>query len=172
MGKDWKEFIVKDGIESKRYDYIWNIKYSPNWKNFAFIAKKDWKNIIVKDFTEINKYENISETLFQYSPDWKEFTFVAEEKWKRFLVKEVCSENNSIQNNLTKAKNSLKNTKFEKYVKIIDKVFLKFSNEKILKLSKKLEKLDFNSKKVKKYKDLLVYIKAKIEVEILEREIK
>jgi len=55
-------------IESKKYDDIRDFKYSPDWKSFAFKARKDWKWILVKDGVESKKYDDIRD--FKYSPDW------------------------------------------------------------------------------------------------------
>jgi hypothetical protein len=41
------------------YDYMYDLKYSSDWKSFAFTTMKNWKRILVKDWIEINNYDNI-----------------------------------------------------------------------------------------------------------------
>jgi hypothetical protein len=84
MKDNWQMVVVINWKESKEYKYrcIEKFKYSPDWKGFAFVAKKDWKRIVVKDWIEIDKYDYIS--YFKYSLDWKNFIFIAQKdnlKW-------------------------------------------------------------------------------------------
>jgi len=64
------------------------MKISPNWKSFAYVAKKDnWKKAIIKDWKELWEYEDISD--FQYSPDSKSFAYVVEkDNWKEAMIKD------------------------------------------------------------------------------------
>ena len=64
-------------VEWKKYNHIYNlnwIKYSPDWKSYAFVAEKDWKYILVKDGVESKKYDDVWN--LKYSIDWKKFTFL------------------------------------------------------------------------------------------------
>lgn len=76
--------IIKDWIESKKYEDILNIKYSKNWKNYSFIAKKGWKDIFVKDWVEGEKYDTIYD--FDVSSDWEKYIFSAVKDWKNIIV--------------------------------------------------------------------------------------
>ncbi len=85
--------IVKDWIESNKYDdiigfqyYLNNLKYSSNGKSFTFGAGKDWKRILVKDWVEINKYDDILS--FEYWPDGKSFILWVKKDWKQIIVKD------------------------------------------------------------------------------------
>ena len=71
--KDWKNIVVKDWIEWKQYDLIVDnlIKYSEDWKHFAYIASKNGKQFIVKDWVEWKQYEQIA--TFYLSLNWKKY---------------------------------------------------------------------------------------------------
>lgn len=108
--KDWKYFLVKDWIESKKYNIISDFHFSPDWNSYYFLAIDNWKvfwtpywagiildnwevvpydyvkNTLVKDWVEINKYDHIYNPI--YSPNWKSFSFIAKKDWKEFLVKD------------------------------------------------------------------------------------
>ncbi len=48
MEKDGKSFIVKDGVEiGKEYDYVGFPTFSPDSKNFSYMAQKDGKSLLV-----------------------------------------------------------------------------------------------------------------------------
>ncbi len=50
----WNSFVTfgDESCEYKKtswdYDNISNLRFSPDWDSFAFIAEKDWKEILVK----------------------------------------------------------------------------------------------------------------------------
>jgi hypothetical protein len=70
------------------------------------------------------------------------------------------------------ARKKLQNTKYGKYITKIENVIEKFSNAKVLKLLQKLEKINLENPKYKKFKDILVFIKAKTLDEIKKRKLK
>ena len=80
----WNE-TCKESI-GKKYDYIYYIEYSPDWKSYVYEAELYWKRFIVKDWIEWKRYDYIY--YIEYSPDWKSFTYEARLDWKRFIVKD------------------------------------------------------------------------------------
>ncbi len=57
--ENWKQFVVKDWIESEKYDRIKYLLYSQDNKSFSFIWGKNFKNILVKDWIESKEYDDI-----------------------------------------------------------------------------------------------------------------
>jgi len=87
----WESFCKEEIIEKKEFiEIIENASfptYSPDWKSFAYVARKDWKGFIVKDWLERDKkYDDIDSPT--YSPDWKSFAYKAKRNWKSFIVKD------------------------------------------------------------------------------------
>jgi hypothetical protein len=133
-----------------------NLKYSDDGKKLLFYiwdwwiwndyicdlgAKKDFKD----DKKQITKKIKIKSK--------KEFTF-----------------------SLIKSKVELNKTeKWKKYIKKINKIkniiFPKLSNERLLKLFTKIDKIDLNNKKYKKFRNLLLYLKSKVWIEINGRDL-
>jgi len=94
--KDGKYFVVIDGIEGKRYDYIneFSLQFSPDSKRVAYIAGeggeyeiemgrgvayKDGKYFVVIDGIEGKRYDYINEFSLQFSPDSKRVAYIAGE---------------------------------------------------------------------------------------------
>lgn len=66
---DKSECKYEENISNK-YPLISNLVYSPNWKSFAFVAKKEnRKNIIVKDWIEIDEYDFVSNPMYIWNGD-------------------------------------------------------------------------------------------------------
>lgn len=165
--KDWKNILIKDWKEINKYKRIYSYIYSPYWKSFSFIANKTvYKNIIVKDWKEIDKYENVYSLM--YLPNSQNISFVAKIRWKEVIIQEICdnSKNNSIEKKLNIYKNKLP----KKVVLKLENIITKLSKEKLTKVYKKIEKIDLENKKYAKYKDILIYIKLRIWLELIKNK--
>ncbi len=131
--------MVKDWIESQEYDKIIDFLYSPDSKNFVFIAKKDGKTIIVKQDCSWN--ETKQETPKTIDNKTEKF---------KYLKQAIVS-----KSNLIKAKQ-------EKYSTQVDKLVLTLKKEK---LQKQLETLQKKDKKTDKEK----YLEARVYLELIKR---
>ena len=78
-------------------------------------------------------------------------------------ILDLTLKNIFFQDKLTSIKNKLKNTKYDKYVIKFDKIIPKLSIEKLNKIKLKLDKIDLDNKKYFKYRDILLYLRFKIE---------
>lgn len=82
-------------VINDKYDTVWEIATSPNWKEFSFTAVKDWNDILVRDGKEIDtydypsfiKYSNDSKSLFYNATLGKEKIFVELKDWKDKITK-------------------------------------------------------------------------------------
>lgn len=106
--KDKKNFVVKDWINWKSYEYIdyENLDFSPNWESFAYLSRIEWIRYMVKDSVELWKSsmwwtwwkdsgdrDGSPEVAFAYSPDSKSFSYIwFEEKspwiYERYIIKD------------------------------------------------------------------------------------
>lgn len=69
------------------------------------------------------------------------------------------------------SKLDLYNKKISKNIIIkLEKIITKLSKKKLIKVYKKINKIDFENKKYTKYKDLLIYIKLRIWLEIIKNK--
>ena len=189
--KDWNYILNKNGEEILSLDKAYNRIYkgkiwtyysnqflyiSDNWENLAYIKWKNWKKVAILDWYETGEYDEIWSVVI--SGDWKELLLSVKKDWKVFVVKysinkeEYNNNNVEIKLELTKqlilSKIKLKDTKWNKYVDKFEELIPKLSDEKLVILSDKLEKFDLNNIKFAKYKDILSYLKLKIELEILK----
>lgn len=140
------------------------------------ICMKNWVSIIFYN-KKINKvvYWNVwQESQFNFT--WiydssfntdktilNSFKFI--NKWITNKIKIKSSK--LISKDLILSKKDLEKTiKWRKYKNIIDNLVLKLSDKKLVSVYKKLEKINLNSKKIKKYKNILIYLQSKIWLEI------
>ena len=155
-------------IEGEKYDRISELKYSPDWKDFIFKAKKDWKNFIIKNGIKIYEHSDIDN--LNYTPNLKEFSFVDKKNWKEFIVSKICDNNNKIKKTkiellkqiMISKKELNKTKKWQWYIKIINNFTEKASEKKMETLVLKLEKIDTSLKKYSKIKNILDYLEAKV----------
>jgi WD40 repeat protein/tetratricopeptide (TPR) repeat protein len=97
--------VVVDGVESAKYDAIYNVAFSPDSKHYAFDAKKGDKVVVVLDGVEGKEYDYPEEkrdpdrppmpdgiyykfggTGFIFSPDSNHLAYSAVEKNKAVIV--------------------------------------------------------------------------------------
>ena len=81
-----KYFVVKDGIESSKYDYIYALTYSPDSKSFSYTATMNGKGLIIKDGVELAKYDSVGNPT--YSPDSKSFSYTTRLGTKALVIKD------------------------------------------------------------------------------------
>lgn len=171
---NWKIVVIKNG-EQIWWDYISvdNLIFSPDWNNFIFIAEPiSWKKVMIKNWEEVvldYEYSFIDDPTF--SSDWKCFAYtVIEDYWKNFIVKEFFDNNNNNNNNLDNEKEILKNKIINKdwkgIINSVDNLVKKNSNQKLKLVLNKINKLDLNSKKYLKYKDIFEYLELIINEKI------
>jgi hypothetical protein len=65
------------------YDYTSFPLFSPDWKEFTFIATKNGKNLVVKNWVEGNIYGEIKD--LKYSSNWESFSYIAM-NWSNYIV--------------------------------------------------------------------------------------
>lgn len=66
---DWKQIVVKDWIESEKYDKISDIFCFNN--NYSYVAEKEWKNVLINNWNIINEWIKKSINYL----DWKDYIF-------------------------------------------------------------------------------------------------
>lgn len=62
--KDWKKIVVKNWIESEKYDKISSLKFSSDWKSLVFKAERGKENFIVLNWKKVNKYNSVGWVTF------------------------------------------------------------------------------------------------------------
>ena len=77
---------------------------------------------------------------------------------------------NILIDNIKILKTNLLNSKYKNYLPKIDKLVEKINLSKLKEIELKLEKINENASKFEKIKYLIIYLKAKIKLEIYERE--
>ncbi len=75
-----------------------------------------------------------------------------------------------LEKKLVLLKDKLKKTKYWKILLKLEKKILEFDDKKLLSIKNKLEKFDLESNKYSKYRDILMFLKIKINIEDLKRK--
>lgn len=76
VGKNGEQFIVHNGVEGDKYDWIYSITFSPDSKRLAYAAKKGNRRIVVLDGKEVQEDKNYNSVLsLTFSPDSKRFAY-------------------------------------------------------------------------------------------------
>lgn len=119
------------------------------------LQKKEWKkDIIKKQIKKVGKETDLKkEELIHSDEVWQKKTEVSWEKREDQSREKVIK----VWEQLKAEKN------WEKYMKMVDSIIAKVSDEKLEKLYKKITKIDLNNKAVRKYKNILMYLKFRIE---------
>ncbi len=172
--KDWKTIIIKNWVEIEWYDQIAHIMFQPDWK--LIVINREWdKDVLIKEWQKIGEYRSIN--MMWYSEDDYLGTFVSLlERDKDVVMKYVCSESvlsetkEELQNLETSLKTKVESdVRFSSLVSKLDTLVWNMTDEKLTKFYTVLDNTNMESGTFAKYKDLLLYIKAKVWLEIYER---
>lgn len=187
--KNWNYIIVKDWIEitefvdgntyfffdkENNFYYIWR-----EWDiKLEYWTRLSWRNNIIKNWKKITwSFDDVNSVVYNKSDN--SIYFMWRKDWISWLYKTNNINKTNINNNkktewikqVILLKNNLKNTKWNKYVLKFDEIIPKLTDEKLLSINKKLEKFDLNNSKYKNFKEILTYLKLKIELELYNRNI-
>lgn len=78
-------FVVVNGKENKKYEYIENLTFSPGGKHLVYIAQEGRKKFVVIDGKEGKRYDDIWGLTF--SPDGSRFAYLTMEGEDRSVLK-------------------------------------------------------------------------------------
>jgi hypothetical protein len=85
---NWKILIEKNIYKDWKiiewYDNTSLPLFSPDWKEFSFIAEKNGKKLVVRNWVEGNIYWEIKD--LKYSSTWESFSYIATKGWKYIVV--------------------------------------------------------------------------------------
>lgn len=180
----WKiySFIYKFDIKTNiKGNFMWKINLW--WGESISDIFEEWKSLFYKKFDRKDNTEILIEI---YDKNWtKESIF---DEWKLiwtfkrsikytedmekpiFINKHINNKKQLFKNYLISKSTISKNSDFKKYIPKLNNLISNINIEKLKEIDSKLEKFDLNNKKFKKYKIVLEYLKAKIKLEIYERE--
>ena len=166
--------LENTNIDNSIKNFINNLDFK--WKEI--FSDKEIKNAWIKNISEITFNNNIwyiiennasknSKTSISKKDAFKILQKIS---WKDIIFSNIEDQNSSTFKlrqaylNLSKSKN------WDIYIKKIWVIISKLKIEKLKKISAKLEKLDFNNSRIKKYKLILEYMKYKVLVELEDRK--
>jgi len=175
----WDNTIVKDWELIENDNWIWRATISYDWKEYAYLSAINWSNYhIIKNWKKIEWYEQTFYPKFSHIDN--SFSFIWLKNWTYYLVINweenkvyfaslyeynedwnIEYEGRAYKVSYKKTNNKEVNIKPELKSKI-DSLVLKSSIVKLNKLNNTLSKIDLNSKKYSKYKDILEYLKESI----------
>ncbi len=172
-----KKFFLKE-INNKIY--YWDLLHWDNWNNtidwykiniYECTSGIDWNNCLWKNKVYSEDVENLS------IHTWKNFN-IDEDKVKKInenserIKKQIIKEKNFLTW-LYKQKEEYKQKLIKqwllKVVVKIDNLFLKLTKNQIKTLKDKLHKININDPKYKKYRNILIYINAKLYIEVYSK---
>jgi len=144
----------------KKWDISFKYLLYNNYKNLDY-----WKNIYT-----INAYEWDNITTIKININIKKEFFV---EWDNNISKNIIkikSQKLVVKDFILSKRDLEKTFKWKKNKVNIDNIILKLSDKKLVSVYNKLEKLDLNSKKIKRYKNILKYLQSKIWLEIWKKD--
>jgi len=166
-----KYYFVNDWIESKWFDKIENFTHF-NFSNKSLftgiidgssIFYYSWKEISPLELWLIYKEEDIYNKNVSNN---KNKLFLVNKEWKKWIEKKDCSNNQK----LILLENKIKKSKYSNIIPKINNFLDKISRTKLELVNEKLKKIDENNEKYNDIKDIIIYLKMRIEIKLSDSD--
>ncbi|MGE5608514.1 MAG: hypothetical protein ACM359_04625 [Bacillota bacterium] len=78
--------VVLDGVEGKTFDFIGDVRFSPDGKRLACVAQRGSRSLVVIDGVEQGQYDRVEGGSLTFSADGRRVAWVARRDNKQFIV--------------------------------------------------------------------------------------